>query len=69
MIRRIAFISGLILGSGLSALVLGSVLLYLFTGKLPALHAGPGEPPRVELVDVNALHQAPVVASSVGKEG
>ena len=37
MIRRIAFFSGLVLGSGFCAWVLGSALIFFFTGKMPAI--------------------------------
>ena len=63
MVRRVAFYSGLALGSALCAWFLGSALTYLFTGKVPSIHMGGGKPFAVELVDVRALYEAPVLVS------
>jgi hypothetical protein len=41
MARRLSFLIGLLLGSGLCAWLLGAALVYLFTGKLLSLQAGP----------------------------
>jgi hypothetical protein len=59
--RRIAFISGLILGGGITAYVLGSALIYLFTGKLSAIQREGSGPPRLALIDVDTLFEAPSV--------
>ena len=40
MVRRISFFSGLLLGGGLCAGLLGAVLVHLFTGKLISLQVG-----------------------------
>ena len=55
--RRIAFFSGLILGSSVCAWILGSALCYLFAGKLPAIQTIEGEKPRLGLVDVSTLYE------------
>jgi hypothetical protein len=60
--RRFAFVSGLILGGGASAWLLGSALCYLFTGKLPLIEVQGDRRPRLSLVDVDRLYEA----SSVG---
>ncbi len=52
MVRRIAFIGGLILGSGLSAFALGAVLVYLFTGKAIAFVSSPEQGLQVRLIDL-----------------
>jgi len=71
--RRIAFLSGLILGGGVCAWILGSALCFLFTGKLPAIQVGEGGTPRLELIDVNALYETPEIVSQAasrwGEEG
>lgn len=65
MVRRIAFISGLILGSGLSAFALGAALIYLFTGKAIAFVSTPEHSIQIRLVDLtgelhlDALHETP----------
>ena len=41
MVRRLAFLIGLLLGSGVCAWFLGAALVYLFTGKLLSLQTGP----------------------------
>jgi hypothetical protein len=41
MARRLAFLIGLLLGSGACAWFLGTGLVYLFTGKLLSLDSGP----------------------------
>ncbi len=63
MVRRIAFLSGLILGSGICAWALGSALIYLFTGKFPSVQVGGERRLRLELTDVHSMYEAPVVAS------
>jgi hypothetical protein len=59
MIRRIAFLGGLILGSGLFAWGFGSAMTFLFTGKLPTLQLDRERLLRVQLVDVHTLYEAP----------
>ena len=59
--RRFAFVSGLILGGGLTAWLLGSALCYLFTGKLPSIEITPDRRPRLSLIDVDRLYEAPPV--------
>ena len=62
--RRVAFFGGLILGGGIAAWVLGSVLAFLFTGKLPSIQADVGGHPRLVLVDVNTtLYEGPSLVS------
>jgi hypothetical protein len=61
--RRFAFVSGLILGGGVSAWLLGSVLCYLFTGKLPSIQVRPDQRPRLTLVDTGRLYEVPPVTS------
>jgi hypothetical protein len=60
--RRFAFMSGLILGGGVTAWLLGSAFCYLFTGKLPSIQVGPNQRPRLSLVDVDRLYETPSVA-------
>jgi hypothetical protein len=67
MIRRMAFLGGLILGSGVCAWILGSALTYLFTGKMPSVQVGGERWIHLELVEVNTLHELPAVGP--GKEG
>jgi len=62
MIRRLAFISGLVLGSGLCAWALGSALTYLFTGKIPRVQVGGEKGFNLHLVDVHTLYEAPAIA-------
>ena len=66
--RRFAFVSGLILGGGVSAWLLGSALCYLFTGKLPSIQVDANQCPRLSLVDVGGLYETPpgVVAPRKG---
>jgi hypothetical protein len=59
--RRIAFLGGLILGSGVFAYLLGSALIYLFTGKLSSLRMNEDGQPRLVLVDVDTLYEAPSI--------
>lgn len=59
--RRFAFVSGLILGGGLVAWLLGSAFCYLFTGKLPAFQIGPDRRPRLDLIDIGGLYEVPAV--------
>ncbi len=65
VVRRIAFIGGLMLGSGLSALALGTVLIYLFTGKMIAFvytREGGFQVKLIDLADelhIERLHEAP----------
>lgn len=59
--RRIAFVSGLILGGSVTAWLLGSALCYLFTGKLPSIEARPNERPRLALIDVDRLYETPSI--------
>ena len=59
--RRFAFVSGLILGGGVTAWLLGSAFCYLFTGKLPAIQVSQNRRPRLSLVDVNGLYETPPV--------
>ena len=71
--RRIAFLSGLILGGGVCGWILGSALCYLFTGKLPSIQVGEDGQARLGLIDVNALYETPEIvpemASQWGEEG
>jgi hypothetical protein len=41
MLRRLSFLIGLLLGSGICGWFLGAALIYLFTGKLLSLQTGP----------------------------
>lgn len=59
--RRIAFLLGLILGSGVTAYALGSVLIYLFTGKLSSVRMNEDGHPRLVLVDVDTLYEVPSI--------
>ena len=61
--RRFAFVSGLILGGGVSAWLLGAALCYLFTGKLPSIQVREGQRPRLTLVDVGRLYEVPLASS------
>jgi len=54
-VRRISFFSGLLLGGGLCALVLGTALVHLFTGKLISLQVG-SQGIQVQLNDLS-LHK------------
>ena len=60
MVRRIAFLSGLILGSGLLSWILGSALTFLLTGRIPSLRLD-GRQVRLELIDINTLYEAPML--------
>ncbi len=62
MVRRIAFVSGLLLGSGVCAFTLGAVLTYLFTGKVLAISSSRGHGIRATLVDTHALREMPASA-------
>jgi hypothetical protein len=62
--RRFAFVSGLILGGGVTAWFLGAALCYLFTGKLPAIEVGKNQPPRFSLVDIDGLYETPSVVTA-----
>ena len=62
--RRFAFISGLVLGGSVTALLLGSAFCYLFTGKLPSIEVGADQRPRLSLVDVDALYETPSVIAA-----
>jgi hypothetical protein len=57
MVRRIAFLSGLILGSGLCAWALGSALIYFFTGKMPAIVVDVEKGIAVDLFDPKARYK------------
>jgi hypothetical protein len=59
--RRIAYLCGLILGSGVLAYLLGSALIYLFTGKLSSIRTSEDGRPRLVLVDVDTLYEAPSI--------
>jgi hypothetical protein len=37
MVRRVSFLGGLLLGSGLCAFFLGAALIYLFTGQVVSI--------------------------------
>jgi hypothetical protein len=37
MVRRVSFLSGLLLGSGLCAFFLGAALIHLFTGQVVSI--------------------------------
>jgi hypothetical protein len=62
--RRFAFVSGLILGGGVTAWLLGSALCYLFTGKLPSIQVDQNQRPRLSLVDVGGLYETPSVVGA-----
>jgi hypothetical protein len=62
--RRFAFVSGLILGGGVTAWLLGSAFCYLFTGKLPSIEMDQNQRPRLSLVDVGGLYEAPPVVTA-----
>ena len=62
--RRFAFVSGLILGGGVTAWLLGSALCYLFTGKLPSIQTEKNRRPRLSLVDVGGLYETPAVVTA-----
>ena len=65
--RRIAFLGGLILGGGVTAYILGSALIYLITGKLSSVRMNEDGRPRLALVDVDTLYEAPsIVPRSTG---
>jgi len=51
MVRRISFLSGLLLGSALCGWFLGGALVYVFTGQAISLWTGP-EGVRVRLNDL-----------------
>jgi hypothetical protein len=59
--RRIAFLFGLILGSSVSAYVLSSALIYLFTGKLASIRMNEAGQPRLVLIDVDTLYETPSI--------
>ena len=59
--RRFAFVSGLVLGGGVTACLLGSAICFLFTGKLPSIQIGEDQRPRLSLVDVGGLYETPPV--------
>ena len=40
MVRRLSFLTGLLVGSGLCAWLLGTALIYLFTGKILSVQTG-----------------------------
>ena len=40
MVRRLSFLTGLLVGSGLCAWLLGTALIYLFTGKVLSIGIG-----------------------------
>jgi hypothetical protein len=63
--RRFAFASGLILGGGLTAWLLGSALCYLFTGKLPSIQINQNQRPRLSLIDVDRLYETPSATARV----
>ena len=51
MVRRVSFLSGLLLGSGLCAFLLGAALVHLFTGEFVSIVSGP-EGVRLKLNDL-----------------
>jgi hypothetical protein len=51
MVRRVSFLSGLLLGSGLCAFLFGAALIYVFTGKVISFVTGP-EGTRLKLNDL-----------------
>ena len=55
MMRRIPFLSGLLLGSVLCAWLLGAALIYFLTGKVVSLYTGP-DGTRLRLHDLS-LHE------------
>ena len=63
MVRRIAFVSGLLLGSGVCAFTLGAVLTWLFTGNVLAISSSREHGIRAILVDAHALREMPTSAT------
>lgn len=72
MIRRIAFVSGLVLGSGICAFALGAMLTYLFTGQVISISMGEGrgikrmQSIRLNLFDMHTLREAPPTLTGEG---
>ena len=66
MIRRISFVSGLILGSGICAFTLGAVLTYLFTGKVISISTSKEHGLKVNLFDMQTLHETPAALAEEG---
>ena len=66
MIRRIAFVSGLILGSGICAFTLGAVLTYLFTGQVVSISTSKEQGIKVNLFDMHTLQEAPAALTEEG---
>ena len=57
MVRRVSFLSGLLLGSGLCAFFLGAALIFFLTGKLVSITSGP-EGIRLKLNDLTLQETA-----------
>jgi len=49
-VKRLAFITGFVLGLSGFVLILGNVLLYLLTGKLPSVETGESGQPSLSLM-------------------
>jgi hypothetical protein len=62
MVRRVSFLSGLLLGSGLCAFFLGAALVYFFTGKVVSITSGP-QGVRLKLNDLALQEIAPEEAA------
>ena len=60
MLRRSAFLSGLILGSSLCAWILGFILIHLFTGKVLALRLGGEKVLDLQLLDLSMREVSPL---------
>jgi hypothetical protein len=60
MVRRGAFLSGLILGSSVCAWILGFVLIHLYTGKILALRLGGDTVLDLQLLDLSMREVSPL---------
>ena len=58
MVRRISFLVGLLLGSGLCAWFLGAALVYFFTGQVLSLQTG-SEGIKLKLHDLSFYESMP----------
>lgn len=65
-IRRLAFVTGLILGLAGFVLIAGNILLYLLTGKLPSVEVKDDGRPVVGLVSPQEL--VTIIKEQVEKE-
>ncbi len=67
MVRRIAFVGGLLLGSALCAGILAGLSAYLFTGKLPCLYTDDEGRLRCKLTDVHVRYRMVGSAEEAGR--